>query len=732
MKSGVAVIVLTGSIYMNTIAQASFTVGEIRIQPLGPHLVRIERRGPKGFEDRETFGIRSRAAGEVEARETREGGIARVETANYRIVLPEGAAGLDGIRVESASGEAMCVLSDAMRSKKHLPAPSALPSVWVLGDSPRVVPSARGALPPPEGEEDATSGWDLGNDAPDVYVFFPAASGYEAFRADFLRLTGGIPLVPLYALGLWYSRYYPYGERTALAVIDRFREARIPLDVFVADTDWRVGASCGYGINEELFPDMGRFAREAHGRQVRIMLNDHPEPKGRSALDPEELRFRQEGLTSLLALGVDLWWFDRNWHTHLQAPARGLDKEVWGMRLYHDITREFRPGQRPLILSNADGINHGRRDAPAHPAAHRFPVWWTGDTCAEWNYLRMGVSNGVDSGVVSLMPYVHEDLGGHHGQPDPELYVRFMQFGALSPVARIHCSTKVHRYPWEYGEEVERITGDFFRLRYRLLPTLYAAAFEAHRTGAPLLRRCDLEWPGIPEAADSSQYLLGDDLLVAPILEPAGGGGAAERTVWIPPGEWQDLWTGRTHRGPAILGVACPLKECPIFVRRGGLVVSAPQRQSTGAAVWPELVVDAYVPSEDQERTRWLYEDDGLSTAHERGMSALTEVALRRRGGGAEVALAPRPAPAEVRPGRRALVVRIHLPNGARARSFQVDGREVAKGGYAVRGPAGARASELFTGFGEAPPAEAGPVVEWRGEVDPSVPAAFRVECEGA
>ena len=689
---------------------ASFEIGDVRVQPLGPHLVRIEQRGPKGFEDRETFTVVARVDAAVAARETRADGSICVETAAYRVVVPEGAAGIAGVRVENAAGETLCVLSTALLAKKFLPAPSALPAVWVLGDAPRVVPSARGALPPPAGAEDATSGWDLGNDAPDAYVFFPAASGYAAFRADFLRLTGGIPLVPLYALGLWYSRYYAYGEETALAVIDRFRKENIPLDVFVADTDWRVGASCGYGVNADLFPDMARFVRRAHERQVRVMLNDHPEPKGKSALDPEELRFRQRGLTSLLELGVDLWWFDRNWHTHLLAPAPGLDKEVWGMRLYRDVTQAFRPERRPLIMSNVDGINNGRLDAPSHPAAHRFPVWWTGDTCAEWNYLRMGVANGVDSGIASLLPYVHEDLGGHHGQPDPELYVRFMQFGALAPVARIHCTTKVHRYPWEYGADVAQIVGDYFRLRYRLLPMLYAVAHEAHRSGTPLLRRCDLEWPAFPEAADSTQYLLGDDLLVAPILEPARHGQNAERAAWIPPGEWEDLWTGRTHAGPALIGVACARDQIPIFARRGGLVLSAPQRQTTGSAIWPEVIVDAFAPRQDQVQTRWLYEDDGISTACERGECVRTEFTLRQKGGGTEVHVGSSPR------GRQA-TVRIHLPPGAWA---QADG-------CAILRPSEARAPGLFMGRGAPPPPEAGPVAEWTAELAPAEKAVFRI-----
>ena len=696
---------------MASMAQASFVVGEVRVQPLGAYVVRIEQRGPKGFEDRETFTANPGAFEGAEAEETREDGAVCIATPTYRVVVPAGARSLEGVCVEPAGGGTACVLSNAALSKKFLPEPSALPSTWVLGDSPRAVPPARGALPPPEGEEDATSGWDLANDAPDAYVFFPSSSGYETFRADFLRLTGEIPLVPLYALGLWYSRYYPYAESTALATIDRFRKSGIPLDLFTLDTDWRVGASCGYAVNETLFPDLGRFVRQAHERRVRIMLNDHPEPKGKSALDPEELRFRRQGLTSLLALGVDLWWFDRNWHTHLQAPAPGLEKETWGMRLYHDVTRDFRPDRRPLIMSNADGINNGRLDAPSHPAAHRFPVWWTGDTVAEWHYLRMGAENGVDGGIRSLLPYVHEDLGGHHGQPDGELYVRFMQYGAFSPVARIHCTTKVHRYPWEYGAAAEQIVGDFFRLRYRLLPTLYAAAHEAHRSGTPLLRRCDLEWPGFPEARDNTQFLFGDDLLVAPILAPAGGDGIAGRTVWLPPGEWQDLWSGKIHRGPATIGARCALGEIPVYARRGGLVFSIPQRQSTGEARWPELVVDAFVPETDGEWVRFLCEDDGISMDYERGGFSRTPFALRREG--METRIRAEPCAS-----RRTVTLRIHLPPGTCAASGAEDFAAIAPG---------ARAAELFAGPGSAPPPEACTVLEWRGEVKAGASAEWRI-----
>ena len=712
--------------------EASFEFEHVRIQALAEHLVRIERRGPRGFEDRETFTVVRRDFARMQAAMERSGRGGTVASGTWRVRIPEDAQGLEGIRVETPDGTTLAVLSNAAPAMSPLPAPSALPAVWMMADQPRIVPPGRGALPPAGDEELPDSGWDLSNPATDVYVFFPAAAGYERFRKDFLALTGRIPLVPLFALGLWYSRYHPYGEEEALAVMDRFRSERIPLDVFVVDTDWRVGASSGYDVNEALFPDMARFARRAHERNVRVMLNDHPEPKGASALDPEELCHRRDGLVSLLAKGIDLWWFDRNWHTHLQAPAPGLNKEVWGMRLYRDVVRDFAPERRALVLSNADGIDNGWRRAPSHPACHRFPVWWTGDTRASWSYLRGGVENGVESGIRSLTPYVHEDLGGHHDQPDRDLYVRFLQFGAFSPVARIHCAAGAHRYPWEYGPQALEIVGRYFRLRARLLPMLYAAAVEAHRSGLPLLRRCDLEWPGHPEAADNTQYLLGDDLLVAPIVEPAGEDGRSARLVWIPPGDWEDAWSGRIHRGPSAIGARCLLGEYPVFIRRGGVVPTVPERDFTGEAVWPELVADAYVPLRDGSATRILHEDDGWSTAHERGAAASTNVTLLRRGGEIQLDLLPTVGAASIRPAQRTCTLRLHLPPGTTAAKASLNGKTLDERETKRLAPSDRRPADLFEGPGSLPPPESGPVVEWRGAMDSREPLRLRVALETA
>ena len=241
------------------------------------------------------------------------------------------------------------------------------------------------------------------------------------------------------------------------------------------------------------------------------------------------------------------------------------------------------------------------------------------------------------------------------------------------------------------------------------------------------MRRCDLAWPEFPEAADHSQYLLGDDLLIAPILEPAHPGKLAERTLWIPPGEWEDLWSGQTHRGPVTIGVTCGLGEYPVFARHGGLILSAPQRESTGIAVWPEIIADVFVSQDDLTSTRVLYEDDGCSTAYASGACALTEFTLRQQGAETELSLIPRSAPEGIRPQRRRLTVRIHLPHGSKMRSVWLNGRVLDSQETVEIAPTEDRALSLFPEPSAPPPSQAGPVVEWCGEIVAAEALKFQV-----
>lgn len=842
-------------------------IGKVRIQPLSETLVRLEQRGPKGFEDRATFMVTDRKWPGTPVSVKKTGAITVVSTPTYQVRIKSEGVSLKGLQVCSKGGQVFYACDGKIPPVTFLPSPGEEVKSWVLPDHPRLVPPEWGATPPPDKSDDPLSGWDVTSGAPDLYVFLPGQEGYPRLRQDVLKLTGPIALPPLYTFGLIYSRWHPYSDQDVLAVIERFRRRQIPLDMFVVDTDWRVGSSHGYEVNRSLFPDLAGFIRRAHGQHVFLMFNDHPEPVAETALDPTELRYRYRELTRLLKLGMDVWWYDRNWDTVLKEPAQGLRKEVWGMRLFHDITQRCRPGRRPLILSNVPGIDNGLRNHAPHPASHRYPFWWTGDTSATWEDLERGVRNAVDSGTISLLPYLSEDLGGHFGNLTPELYVRYVQFGALSPITRLHSTRGNIRYPWAFGAGPEAVVTEFIRLRYRLMPVIYGAARRAWEDGTPLLRRCDLHWPRLRGFASSDQYLLGDDLLVAPIyesnvpnyqvipgtylktpegkpgmkgayfknvllrgipalvrqdpgidfrwqdsppaeglsperlsvrwtgclgpipktgeyslvlqtsnaarlwvgekpvlewsrnqavtlpvaklrleqgktyplrLEAFGKGGVATcrllwrkdpdkpvsdtRRVWIPPGTWQDAWTGASLTGPQTITTESPLWHLPIYVREGGIVFSIPPQQYTGERPWSTVIADAFVSSRDGTGTRLLYEDDGISNDYLKGSSCKTPVTLQTKRGRIALTIGKMAGSYKGALRERNWVLRLHLPRErSLPESVVLQGRRIAikpypgreSSPYAWMFPPSDKASQaLFAGRDSCPPPESGPVLE--------------------
>lgn len=488
-------------------------VGNVRITAISDSLVRIEAKGPKGWENRPTFHVAARPKAQSTLERTEDAGMVQLDGRFFRILIPEGASSPVGVKVLSKRGTVLYEVSGQETNSVWLPEPSDKPQAWAFADKPRLV------LQPNRPPQQFGYEFDTANDAFDVYVFLPRGNT-ERLRREFLTLTGPTEMPPLYLFGYIHSRYHPYSDKQALELIDKYQAHGFPLDVFVVDTDWRVGASHGYDSNTKLFPDMPAFLEAAENRGTKIMFNDHPEPKSKGAFDQAELTYRFDGLSRWLKAGVDVWWYDRNWHIGLVEPLPGLRKEVWGMQLYRDIAEYVHPKLRPAIMANIDGIDNGRRNRPPNVAAHRYPIQWTGDTLSTWQFLQFGIENAVHQGAAALNPYVSEDLAGHVGNPSPRYYTRFMQYGALSPTMRLHHTAGMKdREPWVYGSEVEGIVRDYTKLRYRLLPHFYALARQNFETGLPLVARGDFYFPKHTEAKRNDQYFLGPDLLVAPIYQ---------------------------------------------------------------------------------------------------------------------------------------------------------------------------------------------------------------------
>jgi hypothetical protein len=792
-------------------------VGNVRVEALTPNLVRIELKGPNGFEDRPTFHVFKRDWADVSLRRTEDGSSVTLTGPSWKVVIPKDAQDLSQVQVLDANGSP--IYSDFANAKNSvwLPEPENVPPAWAFKDGPRLAPSSFGLTPAKSGDPlPETSGWDLANDSPDVYVFVPNHD-YRTLRKDFLDLTGHTELPPFYMFGFIDSKWYAYTEQSALARIDDYRRRQIPLDVLVLDTDWRISGSHGYIPDSKLLPNLPRFFEEAHAKHVRVMFNDHPEPQAKTALDPKELNYRYDHLSNILGQGLDVWWYDRNWNVGLVEPLPGLRKEAWGMKLYHDMTLRERPNRRPVIMANVDGIDNGFRNSPPNVVTHRYPVQWTGDTSPTYDTLRRAVENALVSGVQGVNPYVLEDLGGHVAMPSPDLYVRFLEYGAFCPIMRVHCTLNLDHAPWIFGPEAEKITTDFIKLRYRLLPLIYESAHKATTLGEPIVRRLDLQYPKYPQAARNDQFLLGDGLLVAPIVSdrehfgldaklfhtPDGQPGlkgeyfanqtlegdpsvvrtdpslnfnwgegspdpkipvdhfsarwtgtigpipgetpfhlavtaddgvrvwiddqlvvdqwhaedsvtteaaielapgsthklkveyfeitgsalcrlealgrkdqAGQRTVWIPPGQWTDLWTGKTLLGPNSIRVFCSLSQAPLYVKAGTVIPLAPDMQYTGQKPWSPLTLEVF-PSREAAKTE-IYEDDGQTNEYKKGAFRTTEATFQIKGDELIGHIQPNfQASNPILPANRSWKIRVHVPDGFVFRSASANGNDV-------------------------------------------------------
>lgn len=493
------------------------TFGDIRICFLGDGILRIERRYQGAFCDENTYFIPNRKQFEGVGRAcSLKGNV--LSFGEYALYLPEDGT-LFGLRLEKNGKEVYAY--GRLKNSGELPAPQNTPAVFALADNPRILVPEGGYSVSRKGE------YLVQENTEDIYLLF-AEGDAKKLRRLFVELTGRCELVRLSTLGSWNSKYYAYNEEEAKQLILDYERHNVPLDNMVIDTDWRTSVNgWGYDINEKLFPDMKRFIDFAHDRGVEITFNDHPEPvDGAHVFDPHEIAYRESNLQAIMDLGMDTWWYDRNWQTHLISPTKDVQWESFGLYLFHDITENFyckksgdrQVHRRPVVMGNVVEISNGDYQGISDSASHRYSIQWTGDIASESCTLAQEVKNLVRCSE-NCVPYMNSDCGGHTGNPDKEQFIRWMQYGTLSPVFRPHCTKDVLRFrePWLYDGETLDIVREYNLLRYRLLPYIYTGAYEAYRSGVAPFRSLALEYPDDDKAARYDEYLLGKNLLVAPV-----------------------------------------------------------------------------------------------------------------------------------------------------------------------------------------------------------------------
>eukprot|EP00463_Aulacantha_scolymantha_P002959 TRINITY_DN370_c0_g1_i1.p1 TRINITY_DN370_c0_g1~~TRINITY_DN370_c0_g1_i1.p1 ORF type:complete len:484 (-),score=92.11 TRINITY_DN370_c0_g1_i1:134-1471(-) len=424
---------------------------------------------------------------------------------------------------------------------------------------------------------------------------------------------------------------------------------------------------------------------------------------------PKEVKFRWDGLSMWMAKGLTYWWFDRNWKFSIPPPFvnishtggnwEGLDNAVWGSHLYHTAVsiydKNYRPSDfpRPITLTKfAPGDQRPGQVQHEHPAHHRYPVWWTGDGVN----LQASVESMVENGVYDFKPYVHSDCGGDYRGSAGDL-IRWTAHCVFGSILRFHGNK---HQPWSYDNHTEDTIRNYLNMRYKLIPSLISAGQQATQTAFPIVARGDFFWPEhSPDSSSNLQYLHLNDTLVAPIYDTKNN--LTQRDVWIPPGSWQDAWSGSSVTGPKTIKVSQPYERIPMWHRKGGLVVTTSE---PGLRVddqdWSILTLEAYPASISQITRRVVYS---------LGNAARTNIVMRTH----ETGLVQLNVSKAEDAASRGWVLRLHLQPGQHVESAFIDGMKVPNVPH-LQPLTSHEAHQFFPFGGEGtPPApNAGPVVE--------------------
>ena len=622
-----------------------------RITVLTPSLLRLEYSETGDFEDRATQAVINRdfPVSRFSVAQSSDGIV--LETERLVLTYDQKAFSENGLKIEVKEiegavwhyGQELCDLKGTYRTLDRCDADE-----FITKEKERVRIELGTGIMSREGFsviDDSKSmaltedGWVApGRNGVDLY-FFGYGHRYLEALSDFYQLCGKTPLLPRYALGNWWSRYYRYTEESYMELMNRFEAEKLPFSVAVIDMDWHLVDDVdpkygkgwtGYTWNKRFFPDPERFMRWLHDRNMKVTLNVHPadgvrayediypkmakamgiEPESGAPVEfdcssPEFMKVYFDVLChDLEREGVDFWWID--WQQGTTSKMEGLDP-LWILNHFHFLDSAWK-GTRPLTFSRY-----------AEVGSHRYPVGFSGDTTITWKSLEYQPYFTNTASNIGYGWWSH-DIGGHMwGERDDELAARWVQYGALSPINRLHSSNDpfAGKEPWRYGAEAREVMNKFIRLRHAMIPYLYTMNRYASRNGLPLIQPMYYAEPEREEAYSvPNEYYFGTELIVSPVTQKASDvSRAAKAAMWLPEGAWCDMFTGTVYQGGRMLDMWRTLENVPVLMKAGAIVPMTNMDEYSNTVENPKALDVLVFPAGDGRFTLW---EDACDTAEDR------------------------------------------------------------------------------------------------------------------
>jgi len=701
--------------------EAVIVSGKMRFTVLTPQMIRIQYSPTSTFEDRATFTVVNRRLPVPEYSITHSDGYLILHTSALTLRYKEGTRpspitksptnlsisfNLNGREVTWYPGKEDAlnlrgtqrtldnVAGDTQRDKLESGIVSR--SGWaVIDESPTATRGDGSRSFPMEPREEGGMDWiatPLESSAYDWY-FLGYGHDYTAALGDFVKVAGAIPLPPAYLFGYWYSRYWAYTQSEFMQIVNEIERNDIPLDVMIFDMDWHTEGWTGWTWNRKLIPNPQGLIKWMHNHGLRVALNLHPadgvdndeeyyDVLSRDlGLDPskgetipwklEDYDFYKAMFKDIIrareAEGVDFWWLDwQQWLINKQID--GLGQTFWHNHVFFEDMRLNRPDRRPTIYHRWGGLG-----------SHRYQIGFSGDTYATWPSLAYQPYFTATASNVGYGYWGH-DLGGHQqsGDNNPELYLRWMQYGVFSPIFRTHATNASHieRRIWKFPNFPQ--LRETVVLRYALFPYIYTSAREAYDTGVGICRPLYYAWPEASEAYRyEDEYLFGPDILVAPVTSPVDGEGLAHRTTWLPDGDWFDVTAGKLVHGGVTFADGYTLDQIPYFYRAGSIIPNNPPQNTVMER--PSSIILLIVPGADGTGT--LYEDAFDNDRYKQGECTFTRISQTRTATGVDVQIAAREGAFEGMPDSRTYSLQF-LGMAAAPTSVTCDGKAIPTSSY--------------------------------------------------
>ena len=513
--------------------------------------------------------------------------------------------------------------------------------------------------------------WNMGSENKDRFSF--KASGGEldyyfiygpkfpAILDAYTSLTGKSPMVSLFALGLHLGTYAGGGwgyeqltsDKYVIALARKLREIGIPVDLLWLDSTWRIfGEVGGKGATSfewrETFKDPKGMFDSLYAMKYK-MVGLHLRPRFDNGtyiklLDTaQKLKYTYpegnspgEFVNFFDAAAVDFWWK----HGVMRVGSVGAKflktdegsafgamanesnkigptgKDIAKLHNIFPLAYAKAPYEKFQQYNGLRGLNQTRE---GYAGIQRYPFIFAGDWPSEWQYFAPVIKAGINIGLSGVGYWAH-CMGGFEHVADPELYVRWVQFGMFSPIAMVFgFDHPFYKLPWGYGDDGLRNFKKYDSLRYKLLPYIYSNAYTQHKTGRPLMSGLVIDYQDDGNVYDiGDQYMFGNNMMICPVTVK----GAKTRSIYLPEGNWVDYWTGKEYTGKKYIHVVTPLDTIPIFVKAGAIIPMQPTMIYVGEKPVDVITVEIF-PNKNSSFE--LYEDDGTSLQYQQGNFAITK-----------------------------------------------------------------------------------------------------------